>query len=268
MPPFKPLVTPLFVPATRPDRISKAARSGADAIIVDLEDAVPPSEKVKARSNLADYLSDATIPIILRINAVDTDWFEQDVRFARHAGISGVMLPKTEHAADCAKIGLDLPVIGLIESAKGVVNLPDICRATNLRQLAFGSIDYAFDVGCGETRDALLLARLALVTHSRAQNLPPPVDGVTTSVTDDALIRSDADYAANLGFSGKLVIHPSQVDIVRRAMRPSDAERAWAQDVCDADQAHGGAAVLIDGRMIDAPIVKKAKRILARAGLT
>jgi citrate lyase subunit beta/citryl-CoA lyase len=261
---LKPLIAPIFVPATRPERILKAAQSGADAVIIDFEDAVPASEKESARQGLAEWLGDIPVPVIIRINAIDTKWFEQDVRFARMAHVSGVMLPKTEQAADLGQIGDDLDVVGLVESAKGIVNLPDICKASNLCQLAFGSIDYAFDVGCVEARDALLLARLSLVTQSRAYNLPPPVDGVTVSVNDHDLIRSDADYAVKLGFGGKLVIHPNQIDIVNAAMRPSYEEIAWAQTICAADKASGGAAVLIDGQMIDAPVIKKARRLLER----
>lgn len=262
---FKPLIKPIFVPATRPNRIAKAACSGADAVIVDLEDSVPPSEKVNARLGLAEYLNDVPVPVFLRINAADTEWFTDDVGFARNAGISGVILPKIEESSVCTALD-DLAVVGLIESAKGIVNLPDICQAANLRQLAFGSIDYAFDVGCAEDHEALLLARLSLVTQSRAHDLPPPVDGVTVSVTDETLIRADAEYAARLGFGGKLIIHPKQIDIVNSAFRPSDADVIWAEKIRDADQANGGAAVLIDGRMIDAPIIKKANRILERVG--
>lgn len=263
----RPLIAPLFVPATRPDRIAKAARSGADAIIVDLEDAVPESEKVSARAGLSEFLADVPVPVVVRVNAVDSAWFADDIAFVRAMGIPTVMLPKTQSAADIAAIGGGIAVIGLVETALGVVSLPDICTAPDLLQLAFGSIDYALDAGCTEEREALLLARLSIVTHARARNLAAPLDGVTVSVSDAAMIRSDTEYALRLGFGGKLLIHPQQVAPVLAAMRPSAQQLDWAQRVCAADDASGGAAVLLEGRMIDAPVIKKARQMLLRNGV-
>jgi citrate lyase subunit beta/citryl-CoA lyase len=263
---FRPLIAPLFVPATRPDRIAKAARSNADAIIVDLEDAVPAPEKISAREGLGAFLADVPVPVFVRVNAVDSEWFAGDMAFARNVNVAGVMLPKTQSSDDIAAVGPGIAVIGLVETALGVASLSNICKAANLRQLAFGSIDYALDVGCLEERDALLMARLSIVTQSRAHNLAAPLDGVTVSVSDEAIIQSDADYAVRLGFGGKLTIHPKQVDIVTAAMRPSADDLDWARSVCAADDASGGAAVLVDGRMIDAPVIKRARRILLRIG--
>jgi citrate lyase subunit beta/citryl-CoA lyase len=240
--------------------------SGADAIVVDLEDAVPAIQKGSARDGLADFLKDVALPVFVRVNAVDTEWFNDDMAFVRNTPVAGVMLAKTQSAEDIAAVGSDIAVIGLIETALGVISLPNICRAANLKQLAFGSIDYALDVGCVETREALLLARLSIVTQSRACGLAAPLDGVTVSVTDQEMVQSDAEYAMGLGFGGKLVIHPKQIDIVMAAMRPSANDLDWARSVCAVDEASGGAAVLLDGRMIDAPVIKKARQILSRAG--
>ncbi|WP_081805425.1 HpcH/HpaI aldolase/citrate lyase family protein [Actibacterium mucosum] len=262
---YYPPVVPLFVPATRPDLIAKAARSGADAIIVDLEDAVPGAEKSSARLAIRTELAGHTVPVIVRVNAVDTPWFDEDLALVRDVQVDGIMLPKTQSPEDVSKVGEDIPVIGLIETARGVASLPSICCSPNLRQLAFGSIDYALDIGCVETRDALLLARLSLVNHSRAFDLPPPLDGITVSVDNEDIIRSDTKYAAQLGFSGKLAIHPKQVRIIDDALHPSEADIVWAELICAADRKSKGAAVLLDGRIIDAPVVKKAKRILQRA---
>jgi citrate lyase subunit beta/citryl-CoA lyase len=270
MSPFTPLIAPLFVPATRTDRIAKAAQSGADAIIVDLEDAVPAPEKTAARDGLAQWFNaapdPAAVPIFVRINAVGSVWFDDDLALLRSVPVAGIMLPKAERAADIAAVGPDLPVIGLIETAAGLVSLPEICGAPNLRQLAFGSIDYALDLGCSESREALLLARLSIVTQSRAQGLPSPVDGVTVSVTDVDVIRSDAEYARGLGFGGKLAIHPSQIAIIKTALRPSEADLTWARTICRLDDARSGATVLLDGCMIDTPVIAKARQILVRAG--
>ncbi len=172
------------------------------------------------------------------------------------------MLPKTQSPDDVAAAGTGIAVIGLIESALGIVSHSDICKTANVQQLAFGSIDYALNVGCVEEREALLLARLSIVTQSRAHNLVALLDGVTVSVNGDATIQSDAEYAVVLGFGVKLVIHPRQVDIVMAAMRPSLDDLAWAQSVCAAAGASEGAAFLVDGQMIDAPVIEKARRIL------
>jgi len=269
---FAPLVAPLFVPATRTDRISKAAQSGTDAIIVDLEDAVPAQDKVAARSGFKEWLAteagSVPVPIYVRINAVGSLWFTDDLAFVRSAGVAGIMLPKTERAEDILAVGEDLNVIGLIESAAGIVSLPEICGASNLRQLAFGSIDYALDLGCSEDRDALLLARLSIVTHSRARGLPAPVDGVTVSVKDANLIRSDAEYAKRLGFGGKLSIHPNQIPILTASFHPSEADVTWARAICRLEKESKGAAILFDGCMVDTPVIEKARRILDRTGLT
>lgn len=262
---YCPPLVPLFVPATRPDLIAKAARSGADAIIVDLEDAVPDSEKSSARLAIRTELGGHPVPVFVRVNAVDTPWFDEDLAFVREAKIDGIMLPKTQSPEDVSKVGEDISVIGLIETARGLAALPSICGAPNLRQLAFGSIDYALDIGCVETRDALLLARLSLVNYSRAFDLPPPLDGITVSVDNEDIIRSDTKYAAQLGFAGKLAIHPRQVRPIDNALHPSEADIVWAELVCEATHKSTGGAILLDGRMIDAPVVKKAKRILERA---
>ena len=156
---FYPAITPLFVPATRPERIAKAANSGADAIIVDLEDAVVVADKDLARAGLAEYLADLPVPCFIRVTAVPSHWFAADMEFVRRVEGMGVMLPKSETAAAIAQIGPDIPVIALVETARGIVVLPAICQAQATCQLAFGSIDYSLDVGFDEPAEAILLAR-------------------------------------------------------------------------------------------------------------
>lgn len=265
---FVPVVAPIFVPATRPDRISKAAQSGADAIIVDLEDAVPVHEKDAARVGFADWSAQAdppNLPIFVRINPVGTAWFAEDMAVVKSLNVAGVMLPKTERACDIAALGPEIDVIGLVESAAGIVALPEICTAPNLRQLAFGSIDYALDIGCSEIPEALLLARLSLVTRSRAHDLPSPVDGVTVSVNEPDVIRADANYAKSLGFGGKLAIHPAQVGIIKEALLPSIDDLNWARTICDLAEAAKGATILHNGSMIDTPVIERARHMLKQA---
>ncbi|MGP4021006.1 HpcH/HpaI aldolase/citrate lyase family protein [Saccharopolyspora sp. 5N708] len=258
-------VTWLFVPGSRPDRFAKAIAAGADVVIVDLEDAVPAAAKAAARENLR-----AAWPIgpkvAVRINAPGTAEFDDDVALCREIGPAAVVLPKTESAADvtAAAEGTGCQVLGLIESARGFVNLGEICAAAGLVRLMFGSIDLALDLGV--TADAALdTSRSDLVRWSAASGLPAPVDGVTPSINDTETIDRETRRAKEWGFGGKLCIHPAQLPVVRGAMRPGDAELRWARRVVEAaEQAHG-AAVSVDGAMIDRPVVERARRLLRAA---
>lgn len=258
----------LFVPGDRPERFAKALAAGADAVIIDLEDAVAPAAKVAARSNLAaalEPLAGAAVPILLRVNAADSNWNEEDVAAAARLPVAGVMLPKAERPSDLAAVAEALGsrerVIALIESARGIAAARML--AAECGRLAFGSIDYAADLGAGHTRESLLLARAELVLASRLAGLPGPLDGVTQAIDDAAAIEADTVYAATLGFAGKLLIHPKQVAPALRGFRPSDAEIAWAGRVIAAMQ--GGAVAVVDGAMVDAPVRLRAERILRRA---
>src|SRR5215470_2193604 len=172
-------LAPLFVPADRPDRFAKAAASGADAVIIDLEDAVAPERKAAVRDALSREVLPAA-PILLRINAASTEWFAADAAAARALGVDGVLLPKSEGAGDLDKVRAiagPLDVVALIESARGVANARTIA-AGGAARLAFGSIDYAVDLGCSHERGALLAARSELVLASRLAGILAPLDGV------------------------------------------------------------------------------------------
>lgn len=264
---LKPPISPLFVPATRPDRFAKAAASGADVLIIDLEDAVAPDAKDTARAGLAANLVGIDCPIVIRINPNGTPWHEADLAAMTQLPVAGIMLPKTEAPDDLAhlahRLGSEMPVIALIESVAGLINLANISSAPNLYQLAFGSIDFALDLGCAETREALLFARSQIVLHSRYARLRHALDGVTVDIGDEPLLIQDCNHAADLGFGGKLAIHPAQINPIRRSFLPDAAELDWARRVLQAHEAAGGAAVLVDGRMVDAPVWERARRILA-----
>jgi len=267
---FRPLIAPLFVPATRSDRFRKAADSGADAIIVDLEDAVPAAEKERARDALADGALDSlSVPVFLRINHWTTSWHDNDLAAACGLPVAGIMLPKTESANDLARIarslGPDVPVIALVETAIGVANMRQIATASNLAQIAFGSVDFALDLAAAHERESLAFARSQIVLYSRVYGLPAPLDGVTLATGDHETLASDSTYAAALGFGGKLAIHPAQISAIRTAFRPSPHEVDWANDVLAAERAAGGVATQLDGEMIDAPISERARRVLAKA---
>jgi citrate lyase subunit beta/citryl-CoA lyase len=254
----------LFVPGHRADRFDKALAAGASAVIIDLEDAVAPPDKDAARAGLAAWLRPEHA-VIVRINSVDTPWFERDLALCGAPGVAGVMLPKAERADTLARVtqagarGL-LP---LVESAAGMANLDAIARAAGVWRLAFGSIDLQVDLGLKDaTEDELLPLRLQLVMASRLAGIGAPVDGVSTAIDDADRLALDVARARRLGFGGKLCIHPKQVGPVNVGMAPSEAERAWARRVIDAAATAGGAAVAVDGKMVDKPVLLRAEAIL------
>ena len=234
----------LFVPGNRPERFDKALAAGADAVIIDLEDAVPPAEKDAARAAAAAWLSPAR-PVLVRVNAMDTAAFPADLELCRHAGVVGVVLPKAERLDDpdlLGIIGATKPLLPLIETALGLWNAPAIARTPGVQRLLFGSIDFQVDLGIrGDDGDQLLFFRSQLVCVSRVAGLSPPVDGVTTAIDDAALVRADTLRARRLGFGGKLCIHPRQLPVVHAGFGPDAEEIAWANRVLTAAAGAGGA---------------------------
>lgn len=257
----------LFVPGSRPDRFEKALAAGAHAVIVDLEDAVPPGEKDNARAALAAALPLAQL-VLVRINAAATPWFDDDVRLCRDAGVAGIVVPKAEDAAVIGRIraivGANAALFPLIESARGMWHAAEVARTPGVARLLFGSIDFQLDLGL--TDDDLVAYRSQLVLVSRVAGLPAPVDGVTTAIDDAEALARDLERTRRLGFGGKLCIHPKQVEDVNAAFRPTPDEIAWAERIVAAMAEAAGAAVAVDGRMVDRPVLLKAREILAAAG--
>ncbi len=263
--PLSNLALLLFVPADRPDRWAKAFASGADAVILDLEDAVAPAAKASARAALQTgraAIAAAGVPVLLRVNARATAEHTLDLEATRGLGLVGVMLAKAEAAADVRAVGAAsrLPVVALVESARGLADARALAEVA--ARLAFGSIDFAADLGCAHTRSALAAARSELALASRLAGRPAPIDGVTMSTKDLALVRADAQYACELGFAGKLLIHPAQVEPAAAGFRPNEAEVAWARRALA--MGAGGAAA-VDGVMVDAPVRLRAEQTLQRA---
>lgn len=251
--------TALFVPADRPDRFSKAAASGADAVILDLEDAVAASGKEAARALISADFTDR--PVLVRINAAGTPWHEADLAALAGGRFSGAILPKAEDAETTSAVARrlgDVPLVALVESAKGIANARAIAAAGPVR-LAFGSVDYCADLGCAHDREVLLPARSELVLASRLAGIAPPLDGVTVQLGDGAVAHGDAAHARALGMTGKLCIHPAQIAAVARAFLPSEAEVEWARRVL----ASGDGAVAVDGAMVDEPVRIRARGILS-----
>jgi citrate lyase subunit beta/citryl-CoA lyase len=255
----------LFVPGDRPDRFAKAEASGADGVVLDLEDAVAAANKDAARSEVTAWLATGKSSTV-RINAADTPWFADDLSMV--GGVDGitVMLPKASVdgvAAVVAALGDRTRVVALLETAAGILDAAAICRSPNVVRAAFGSIDLSTEVGVDpDDREALLHARSSVVLASAAGGIAAPFDGVTTDVTDAEPARADTVYAARLGFGGKLCIHPIQVAAVNAAFDPDPDQIAWARDVLAAE---GSGAAKVGGHMIDAPVLERARRIIARS---
>jgi len=257
----------LFVPGNRPDRYGKAIAAGADAVIVDLEDAVPAQDKSAARAALAAWLSPEH-PVSIRVNGAESRWFREDLALCNAPGVAGVLLPKAERAEDVGAIAehcaATTPILALIETARGFWNAQALAQAPHVRRFIFGSIDFQVDLGIQGEEEELLYFRSQLVLVSRIAGLEPPVDGVTTAIDDAERIRRETLRAKRLGFGAKLCIHPRQVNAVNECFEPSAEEETWARRIIEAAEAVHGAAVSVDGKMVDRPVIARAEAILAR----
>jgi len=256
----------LFVPGNRPERFDKACATQADAVIVDLEDAVPPADKAAARAALAAWLS-AQQQVLVRINGFGSPWFEDDLALCSRPGVAGIVLPKAEHeeALDAVARAGAAAILPLIESGLGLWNAAALARLPRVQRLVFGSIDFSFDMGIQESHETLLYARSQLVLASRVAGIAAPVDGVTTSFDEPERVHADTLRARTLGFGGKLCIHPKQVAPVHEAFAPTAEETAWAGRVVAAAAAAQGGAVALDGKMVDRPVILIAQQMLEEA---
>jgi citrate lyase subunit beta/citryl-CoA lyase len=257
--------TYLFVPGDRPDRFDKAWASDADAVVLDLEDAVAPDRKSAARDAIAGWLAPER-PVWLRVNAAGSAAHDADLALLGRPGLAGLLLPKAEAVPEALQAALrahGLGLLALVETARGVRDAETLAATSGVARLAFGALDFQADCGIADEGDGLLAFRSALVLASRLAGLPPPVDGVTPDVRDPERTRADAARAKGLGFGAKLCVHPAQVAAVHAAFAPTDAERAWAARVLAANAASGGGAVAVDGAMVDRPVVLRAEAIAA-----
>jgi citrate lyase subunit beta/citryl-CoA lyase len=263
----------LFVPGNRPERFEKAVRCGADAVVLDLEDAVPLADKAKAREEIKlawTKLAVLGIPLVVRINAVDSEEGDRDLAWLeRNSSPAALMIPKAESAEALTRIHrrLGLSLLPIIESAAGYAALPALATAAGVVRLAVGHIDFVADTGmqCDEDESELAPLRFAVAMASRLGQLAPAVDGVTVQIDDDDRLRRDTRRGLRFGFAGKLCIHPRQVTVVHEALAPTTQELAWARRVIAANEAALGGAVQLDGRMVDRPVVLQAQRALARS---
>ena len=263
----------LFVPGNRPERFDKAMAAGADAVILDLEDAVPLADKAAAREAVQTWLAarerSGPVQIVVRINAGDSAEHAADVAACAAVTPHAVMCPKAHDAGGMAtiaqRLGPQVALLPLIESAAGFEQAAAIAQVPQVQRLVFGSIDFQLDLGIEGEGEELLYFRSQLVLVSRLANLAAPVDGVSTALDDAPALLADARRARRLGFGAKLCIHPKQVAPVHQAFAPDAQQIEWARRVVAAAEAAGGAAVQLDGRMVDRPVILKAQEVLARA---
>jgi citrate lyase subunit beta/citryl-CoA lyase len=276
----------LFAPGNHPRRVEKALGLAADGVILDLEDAVAVSEKAGTRSTVAQAFSKGrTGKLYVRVNALTTEWCHGDITAVVRSGLDGIILPKVEHAhelrtaewlianlerdRDLGRGAIDL--IPIIETAIGISNLASICRSgTRMKRLAFGAGDFTLDMGMIWSRSEaeLLPYRSACVLASRAAGLEPPVDTVWADLRDNEGFAASCRHAAQIGFQGKMCIHPDQVAGANAAFSPDEAAVAQAKRIVDAfdtAEAQGLASIQLDGQFIDYPIVQRARRVLESA---
>ena len=283
---MRPLRSLLFVPGNRRRMLEKARALPADAVIFDLEDGVPPDEKPAARALVREAIEAGPYgsQVVVRINALNTGLSEADLEAVLAAGIQAVCLPKAETVEDVTRLasllaaleearGLPLGSVSLlllVETALGVLNAFDMAKASErVRALCLGGEDLCLDLGALRTKEGLELAhaRSQVVVSARAASVSP-IDTVFTDLNDQDGLLAEARLVRQLGYSGKLLIHPRQIETVHCAFAPSDEELAYARRVVDgfeATLARGGGVFALDGKMIDAPIVARAREALAYA---
>lgn len=261
----------LFVPATRPERFAKALAAGAEAVIIDLEDAVERHLKDQARDHLRQFAqANPQAAVLVRVNDATTSWFDDDLAAcAALDAVTGIVLPKAESAEQIKRAAATgRPVLPIVESARGVLALDGIAGAAGVERLSFGSLDLMLETGTTpDTAGARLLLdhiRCQILLHSAAHGLAAPLDGVYPNFSDQEGLAAIAGQVRDMGFGGMLCIHPAQIPVIQRAFAPTDADRAWAKRVVDLAESTGSSAFQLDGNMVDAPVIERARRILAQ----
>lgn len=266
----------LFVPATRIDRIEKAFASGAEAVIVDLEDAVASADKAQAREALKAYYDDQNEtqnyrPIWLRINRAGTEAFFEDIALCQQMPkLAGVLLAKAEQAADIAHFHqcTGLPVIALIESATGLYQVDSMAKATGLAAFSYGFLDLCNDlkvqVGTPAADIITNQIRYQLILTSAVHKLAPPIDTVYSDFNDEEGLHARVQLWSQMGMSGMLCIHPKQVDIVHQSLQPTQREWQFAKLVVAEYERSGQAVFKIDGEMVDAPVIARCRQLLSQ----
>ena len=282
---IQPLRSFLFAPGNHTRRVEKALSLQADAVILDLEDAVATAEKRTTRDAVIAALTRPRRPLLyVRVNAVDTEFCYGDLAAIVRPGLDGIILPKVESAGGLATVdwllaqierehGLvsrAIELIPIIETARGLNQIDAILASgTRVKRVAFGAGDFTLDVNMAWSRNEaeLTYARAKIATASRAAGIEAPLDTVWIDLADEEGLEASARTALGFGFQGKMCIHPNQIAVVNRVFTPSEAEIALAERVVAAfarAEAEGSAAIQLDGKFIDYPIVYRAQRVLEK----
>ena len=268
----------LFTPGDQRQKIEKVMQIEVDCVIFDLEDAVAVSRKEEARQIVTTAVTSLNFQptqCFIRINAPRTPFFRDDLTAVNQLHIDGLIIPKVETAAHLHQTinqlqNTDVPLYAIIETALGVLNLKEIAQATpRLAGLIFGAEDLTADLGATPTpgKPELLYARSAVVTTAAAFGLQA-IDTVYTDLHDLSGLEQEARLARNMGYTGKLAIHPNQVSIIQQIFSPTPAEITQAQELMASYEAHlaaGAGVFVVNGRMVDQPVILAAQKILARA---
>ncbi len=259
----------LFTPGSEERKLVKALGSAADAVIADLEDAVVPSEKAGARETLRSVYSEPSerLARFVRVNGADTPFFEADVALLAELRLDGVVLPKATPEAAAALARAGLPILAIAETAVGVRLAYEIATSPGVFALMLGSVDLGTELGLETRADGLEIhyARSKLVIDSGAAGIRPPFDAVHVEIRDDAGLAAQARLARSLGLYGKACIHPGQVVTVNDVFTPGADELEWARKIIGAAEAGAGegrGAVALEGELVDAPVVARARRII------
>jgi citrate lyase subunit beta/citryl-CoA lyase len=281
------LRSPLFVPGNKANMLEKALGLKPDAFVPDMEDSVPAAEKANARATIAQFLprlAASGIPVIPRVNSLDTDWIEADLAAVVGRTIFGVSVGKVRNAADISTIsqligGLErhagiavgtLRLVPWIETAEAIVNVHAICRASErIVAVAFGGEDFTNDMGVERLEDEsqIAYARQALCVAARAAHVLA-LDTPYFKLRDPEGLRENSLRAKSIGFKGRFAIHPEQVEALNECFSPSAREIAHAERVVAAyeeAESRGRASTSLDGWVIDVPVVKRARALLELA---
>jgi citrate lyase subunit beta/citryl-CoA lyase len=282
---MQPLRSFLFAPGNHARRVEKALSLEADAVILDLEDAVATAEKRATRDAvIAALVRPRRALLYVRVNAVHTEFCYGDLAAIVRPGLDGIILPKVESAAGLATadwlltqlereqelMPRTIDLVPIIETARGLNQIDAILAAgTRVKRIAFGAGDFTLDVNMVWGRDEaeLAYARAKIVTASRAAGIEAPFDTVWVDLADEEGLEASARTAFGFGFQGKMCIHPNQIAVVNRVFTPSEAEIAFAERVVAAfarAEAEGSAAIQLDGKFIDYPILYRAQRVLEK----
>jgi len=260
----------LFVPGNRPDRFDKACAAGADLVVIDLEDAVGPADKDTARDAVIDWLSQNKNPNVgIRINSTQSEPYSDDVEAlaASELELPFVMLPKPDSKSDIDMVDVALPsrlgtIAPVMESGMALVNAADIFSHSRIDMCLFGGVDFSADIGSTLEWDALLTARSTLAMAAAAHNVLV-FDVPYLDVRDPEGCEAETRRVKDLGIPARAAIHPAQIEPIHKALSPSAEEVDYAERLVVAYREAKGNVALLDGKLIEAPLMKKAERILA-----